>query len=84
MVTGGMLGTLAESSRQTVIKEAKTKRLRLSVERSSQTSRGCVYRTEGHPQGNPGLPAGIILNQIILQVDLLLLSVSIFKIQPST
>ena len=83
MVTGGMLGTLAESSRQAVLKEAKTKRLKPSVEHSSQT-RGCVYRTEGHPQGNPGLPAGVILNQIILQVDLLLLSVSIFKIQPST
>ena len=83
MVTGGMLGTVAESNRQTVIKKQRQRGLRPSVERSNQTSRGCVYRTEGHPQGNLGLPAGIILNQIILQVDLLLFSISIFKIQPS-
>ena len=45
MATGGMLGTVKERSRQAVIKEAKTKRLRTSVECRNETPRACVHRT---------------------------------------
>lgn len=48
MVTGDMLGTMAEGIRQAMTKEVETKRPRPSVECSHETPIACVHKTKEH------------------------------------